>query len=197
MPDASKRLIVGCLVSALALALLAWAVFHAEAVRHFDARVLVHVSADRFGRPGGLAAAIAHLGDPLPQVLLLVAGVAVALGTGRREAAVAGLVIVAGANLTTLVLKHALAAPRLDPVLGWAQVGEESFPSGHATAVYAMAAAWAFFVPPRRRLPVACFGVFLASLVAVSDVLGGLLVALAWTCGVLALRKTTPSAESS
>lgn len=114
----------------------------------------------------------------------------VALRAGRREAAVAGLVLVAGANLTTLLLKHALAAPRFDPVLGYAQVGESSFPSGHATAAFAMAAAWTLFAPPRWRLVVACVGFFLASLVAASvvilryhfpsDVLGGLLVALAW-----------------
>jgi membrane-associated phospholipid phosphatase len=53
-----------------------------------------------------------------------------------------------------------------------------------------MAAAWTLFVPPRWRRVVACAGIFLASLVAASvvvlryhfpsDVLGGLLVALAW-----------------
>jgi membrane-associated phospholipid phosphatase len=191
MTDASKRLVATCLASALALALLAWAVFHADGARHLDARLLAHVSADRFGGTGDVARAISHLGDPLPQVLLLIAGLAVALRAGRREAAVGGLVLVAGANLTTLLLKHALAAPRFDPVLGWAQVGEESFPSGHATAAYAMAAAWTLFVPPRWRLAVACAGFLLASLVAASvvvlrhhfpsDALGGLLVAVAWT----------------
>lgn len=198
MTDASKRLLVVFLAAALALALLAWAVYHAEAVRHFDARLLAHVSADRFGVLGDVANPIADLGNPVPQVLLLIAGLAVALRAGRREAAVAGLVLVIGANLTALLLKHALAAPRLDPVLGWAQVGEDSFPSGHATAAFAMAGAWTIFVPPRWRLPVACAGFLLSSLVAasvvvlryhfLSDALGGLLVALAWTCGVLALR---------
>lgn len=192
MTDADKRLFAACLASALALALLAWAVLHADGVRHLDARLLVHASADRFGTLGDLANPVADLGNLLPQVLLLLAGLAVALRAGRREAAVAGLVLVIGANLTTLLLKHALAAPRHDPVLGWWQVGETSFPSGHATAAFAMAAAWSFFfVPPRRRRPVACAGFLLACLVAASvvvlrfhffsDVLGGLLVALAWT----------------
>ncbi len=198
MTDASKRLLAGCLVSVLALTLLAWAVFHAGGVRHLDARLLAHLSADRFGRLGELANPVADLGNPLPQVLLLLAGLAVALRGGRREAAIAGLAIVLGADLTTAVLKQVLAAPRLDAVLGWAQVGESSFPSGHATAAFAMAAAWALFVPPRWRWPVAIGGFLLASLVAVSvvvlryhfpsDVLAGLLVATAWTCGVLALR---------
>jgi membrane-associated phospholipid phosphatase len=198
MTDASKRLFAACLASALALALLAWAVFHADGARHLDARLLAHASADRFGTLGDLANPIADLGNPLPQVLLLLAGLAVALRSGRRAAALAGLAIVVGADLTTAVLKQALAAPRFDHVLGWAQVGEDSFPSGHATAAFAMAAAWTLFVPARWRLPVACVGFVLASLVALavvilhyhfpSDVLGGLLVATAWTCGVLALR---------
>jgi len=131
-------------------------------------------------------------------VLLLVAGLAVALRGGRREAALAGLVIVLGADLTTALLKQALAAPRVDPVLGWAQVGDNAFPSGHTTAAFAMAVAWTLFAPPRWRLPVAAASLILASLVALgvvvlrhhfpSDVLGGLLVVCAWTCGVLALR---------
>jgi membrane-associated phospholipid phosphatase len=198
MTDTSKRLLAACLAMALALALLAWAAFHVDGIRHLDARVLAHASVDRFGRLGDVARPIADLGNPLPQMLLLLAGLAVALWTGRRGGALAGLILVAGANLTTLLLKQALAAPRLDPVLGWAQVGETSFPSGHATAAYAMAAAWTFFVPPRWRLLTACVGFLLATLVAVSvvvlhhhfpsDVLGGLLVASAWACGVLALR---------
>jgi membrane-associated phospholipid phosphatase len=198
MTDARKRLLAGCLASALALALLASAAFHFGGFRHLDARLLAHLSADRFGWPGDLAAPVADLGNPVPQVLLLVAGLVVALRSGRREAALAGLVIVLGADLTAALLKQALAAPRFDPVLGWAQVGKNSFPSGHATAAFAMAAAWALFVPARWRLPVAAAGFLLASLVALSvvvlryhfpsDVLAGLLVVSAWTCGVLALR---------
>jgi membrane-associated phospholipid phosphatase len=205
MTDASKRLFAGCLASLLALALLAWAVFHADGVRHLDARLLAHLSADRLSRLGDFANPVADLGNPVPQVLLLLAGLALALRGGRRDAAIAGLAIVVGADLTTAVLKQALAAPRFDLVLSWAQVGEHSFPSGHATAAFAMAAAWALFVPPRRRLPVACAAFFLASLVALavvvlryhfpSDVLGGLLVALAWTCGVLALRMESLSSR--
>lgn len=207
MTDASKRLFAAFLVCALALALLAWAVFHAEAVRHLDARVLSHVSADRFGTLGDVAHPLADLGNPVPQVLLLLAGLALALRAGRRRDALAGLLLVLGASLTTALLKHALAAPRLDSVLGWAQVGEDSFPSGHATAAFAMAAAWAFFfVPPRWRLPVGLGGFLLASLGAASvvvlryhfpsDALGGLLVAAAWTAiaklGCLSNRRRSP-----
>lgn len=198
MSDARKRLLAGCLASALALALLAWAAFHVGGFRHLDARALAHLSADRFGRPGDFADLVADLGNPVPQVLLLLAGLALAWRGGRREEALAGLVIVLGADLTTALLKPALAAPRIDPVLGWAQVSGNAFPSGHTTAAFAMAVAWTLFVPPRRRRPVAAAGFILASLVALgvvvlrhhypSDVLGGMLVVSAWTCGVLALR---------
>lgn len=191
MTDADKRLFAGCLAAALALALLAAAVFHADGVRHLDARVLAHVSADRFGGLGDVAHPVADLGNLLPQALLLLAGLAVALRAGRREDAFRGLVLVLGASLTTLLLKHALAAPRFDPVLSWGQVGEDSFPSGHATAAFAMAGAWTlFFAPPRWRLAVGIGSFLLATLVAAavvvlryhfpSDALGGLLVALAW-----------------
>jgi hypothetical protein len=47
---------------------------------------------------------------------------------GRRGDALVGPAIVVGADLTIAVLKQALAAPRLDPVLSWGQVGESSFP---------------------------------------------------------------------
>lgn len=205
MTDARKGLLAGCLASTLALALLAWAAFHADAFRHLDARVVAHLSADRFGRAGDLANPVADLGNPLPQVLLLLAGLAVALRGGRRGDALAGLAIVLGADLTTALLKHALSAPRFDPVLGWAQVTGDPFPSGHTTAAFAMAVAWALFAPPRWRRPVAAVGFLLASLVGLSvvvlrhhfpsDVLGGVLVVSAWTCGVLALRME--SARSS
>jgi membrane-associated phospholipid phosphatase len=198
MSDARKRLLAGCLASALALALLAWAAFHAGGFSHLDARALTHLSADRFGRSGDLADPVADLGNPVPQVLLLLAGMALAWRGGRREEALAGLVIVLGADLTTALLKPALSASRIDPVLGWAQVSGNAFPSGHTTAAFAMAAAWTLFAPPRWRRPVAAAGFLLASLVALgvvvlrhhypSDVLGGMLVVSAWTCGVLALR---------
>jgi membrane-associated phospholipid phosphatase len=198
MTNASKRLLAGCLGSALALALLSWTVFHVDSIQHLDARLLAHLSVGRFGRIGDVANPIADVGNPAPQVLLLFAGLMIAIRSDRREAALAGLAIILGANLTTAVLKHALAAPRFDPVLGWAQVGEDSFPSGHATAAFAMAVAWALFVPPRWRRPAAAAGFFLASLVALAvivlryhfplDALGGLLVVSTWTCGVLALR---------
>jgi membrane-associated phospholipid phosphatase len=203
----ARRLLAACLASAAALALLAWATYELSWFRHRDAVALAHLSADRLGRLGDVAGPIADLGDPLPQVLLLLGGIVVALVAGRRRAALAGAVLVLGADLTTAVLKQALAAPRLDAVLGWAQVGENSFPSGHATAAFAMAAAWLVFVPARWRPLTAAVGLLLASAVAAavvvlryhfpSDVVGGLLVAAMWTFGVCAVLALCSSAQES
>jgi membrane-associated phospholipid phosphatase len=205
MSDATKRLLAACLASALALALLASAVYHSARVRHLDARLLAHASSDRFGTLGDLARPIADLGNPVPQVLLLIAGVAVALACGRRKPALAGVLLVIGADLTTVLLKHALAAPRPDPVLGWAQVGEDSFPSGHATAAFSMAVAWLIFVPPRWRRITAIVGALASCAVAAavvvlrhhfpSDVLGGLLVVAAWAFGLCAVFQLCSSAQ--
>jgi membrane-associated phospholipid phosphatase len=200
-----KRLLFGGGVAAAALALLALATYDLHWFHHLDARALARLSADREGRLGDLADVVIYLGDPPAQTLLLVAGAAIALVSGRRRAALAGVVLVLGADLTTVVLKQALAAPRLDAVLGWAQVGEDSFPSGHATAAFSMLAAWLLFVPPGWRRVTAIVGAVIAGAVAASvvvlrhhfpsDVVGGLLVAAAWTCGVCAVLQLCTSAQ--
>jgi membrane-associated phospholipid phosphatase len=180
----------------IALALLAWAAFALPRLRHGDVQLLIDVSAHDRGLPGGAAAAVVHLGDPLVQAALLLIGVAVALASGRREWAVAGLLVALGADLSTLLLKHLLAAPRFDRQLGWDQINADAFPSGHATAAFSMAFAWALFAPPSWRRVTAAVGVAAACLVSASvvvlryhfptDVLGGLAVAAAWTFGVCA-----------
>lgn len=185
----AAALAAGCGCALAAFALLAWLAHDSYWLRHGDAWALAHASAHRAGDLGQLAGAIAHLGDPVAQTILLLAGIAVALARGRRDAAVAGTVLVLGADLTTHFLKEALAAPRLDPLLGLRQVDANAFPSGHATAAFSMAAAWCLFVPARHRPLVAAIGFAAAGLVAVSvvilhhhvpsDVVGGFLVAAA------------------
>jgi membrane-associated phospholipid phosphatase len=198
-------LLAGSAAAVAALAVVAWAAFDVSRLQHLDARVLARLSAHRGGPFGDLASIVADLGDPAPQVLLLAAGVVVALLSGRRRAALAGVVLVLGADLTTAVLKHLLAAPRFDPVLGWEQATADAFPSGHATAAFSAAAAWALFVPPLWRRLTALIGLLAASGVAVSvvvlhyhlpsDVLGGILVAAAWTFAMLAVLQLCSFAQ--
>jgi membrane-associated phospholipid phosphatase len=198
-------LFLAALAAVAAFALTAWAAYDVSATHRLDADLLASVSAHRNDTIGHLLAAVGHLGDSLPQALLLVAGVAVALTRGRRDLALAGAVLVLGADLTTHLLKDALAAPRGDSNLEWGHIDYNAFPSGHTTAAFSMTAAWCLFVPARRRPLAAAIGVTASCLVAAavvvlhhhfpSDVIGGLLVAAAWTGGVCAVLQLCSSAQ--
>jgi membrane-associated phospholipid phosphatase len=201
----AKWLLVGCAIAVAAFALTAWAAFDVTRLHRLDAQTLRGLSAHRDDTVGHLAAAIGHLGDPVPQALFLLIGVAIALVGGRREAALAGAILVLGADLSTHFLKEALAAPRTGGTLEGGHIYDNSFPSGHTTAAFSMAAAWCIFVPARRRPLVAAVGftaAFLVGLAAVilhhhfpSDVIGGFLVATAWACAVCAVLQLCSSAQ--
>jgi membrane-associated phospholipid phosphatase len=197
--ERAKRSIAASLGCLLALALLAALSFGSDSLQRLDARALHRLSMQRDAPLGDVAGAIAHLGDPLPQVLLLAGACLVALHFYGSERALAVVALVAGANLTTQLLKLALAQPRLQPILGYYQVGETAFPSGHTTAAAAMTYAYVLAAPRRRRMLAATAGAVLtvavgASLVVLrkhfpSDVLGGLLVASVWFFATLAVLR--------
>lgn len=194
-----KRPIAASLGCLLALALVASLAFGSDSLQRLDARVLHRLAMHRDGGLGDVATAVAHLGDPLPQLLLLCVAGLLALRFYGRERALAVVALVAGANLTTQLLKLALAQPRLQPILGYDQIGETGFPSGHATAAAAMAYAYVLAVPHRLRLLTAAVGAVLtvsvgASVVLLhrhypSDTLGGLLVASAWFFATVAVLR--------
>ena len=183
---------IGC---ALALVLLALVAYGIDAAQRADATLLTKFIArdDSFGP---FAEAIAHLADPLPLLLLLIGACAIALRRGRPLEAVAAIVVVAGANLTTQALKVALAHPRYQSVLGSDQLGAVAFPSGHATAATSIAIAFALVVPRNWRLAVAAIGTWFVLAVGCSamvlawhfpsDVVGGILVACGWGFAALA-----------
>lgn len=154
------------------------------------------------------ADAVVRLGDPLPQAALTVLVVGIGLARRRPRRAAAALVVIAGANLSTVALKAALAQPRFQPLLGWYQIGETSFPSGHATAVAAITYGFALVLPPRWRAPALVVGAVATAVVGssalvlhwhyASDVAGGVLVASFWYFGTLAVgRRFRPSASPS
>ncbi len=199
-----KRPIAASLGCLLALALVASLAFGSDSLQRLDARVLRRLAMHRDGGLGDVATAIGHLGDPLPQLLLLAVAGLLALHLYGRDRALAVMALVAGANLTTQLLKLALAQPRLQPILGYYQVGETAFPSGHTTAAAAMAYAYVLAVPRRMRLLTGAVGAVLAVAVGASvvvlhrhypsDALGGLLVASAWFFAtVAALRARAES----
>ena len=133
---------------------------------------------------------MAHLGDTLPYACagLLCIAVALARRRGWRALAVGGLLAVTG--VTTQVLKHALAQPRLEHWLP-EQVATNSWPSGHSTAAMTLALCAILVAPPVLRAAAAmlggAFAVGVGYAVLVlgwhypSDVLGGFLVAGLWT----------------
>jgi membrane-associated phospholipid phosphatase len=177
-----------------------------DAAQRADATLLTEFIA-REGSVGPFADAVAHLADPLPLLAMLMCACAIALRRGRPLDALAALTVVAGANLTTQVLKVALAHPRFQSVLGSDQLGPVAFPSGHATAAASIAIAFVFVVPPDWRVAVAAIGAWFVFAVGCSvmvlawhfpsDVLGGVLVASGWGFAVLALRRVAEGGGAS
>lgn len=196
---------LACATSLVLLTLVAYGV---DAAQRADARVLARFSAHE-NALSWVADPIAHLADPLPLAAMLIVACAVALFRGRPIDALAAVAVVAGANVTTQLLKIALAHPRYQPVLGPEQLGPVAFPSGHATAAASIAIAYLFVVPPEARQLTATIGAGFAGLVGLSivvlswhypsDVLGGYLVAAGWGFAILALTRAwrRPSRRSS
>jgi membrane-associated phospholipid phosphatase len=129
-------------------------------------------------------------------VLAALAAVLTALLRRRFDVAAVAIATLAGANLTTQLLKPLLA--HADPLGGEAARSlEASFPSGHATAAMSLALVAVIVAPRRWRGWVsviaagyaACVGVGLIALVAhyPSDVVGGYLVAGAWAAAMSAI----------
>ncbi len=194
---------IGCAGALVLLALVAYGI---DAAERADATLLTKFMA-RDASWGPLAEPIAHMADALPLLGMLIVACAIALWRRRPIDAVAALVVVAGANLTTQVLKVVLAHPRFQATLGADQLGPIAFPSGHATAATSIAIAFAFVVPPGWRLAVAAVGTWFVLAVGCSimvlawhfpsDVLGGVLVASGWGFAVLALRRAAEGGGSS
>ena len=193
----------------MALGLLALLVYGADAFRHARSARLHRSSPPTTTRAaGGLAEAIAVLGDPLPLLGFLAVACAIALLRGRPRDALAATVVVAGANLTTQALKAVLAHPRSQTLLGGSGADAVGFPSGHTTAASSIAIAFALVVPPRpgRRSssPSApAFGLAVGLSVVViawhypSDVIGGILVAAGWGFAVLAAAAGRSTARAA
>lgn len=133
-------------------------------------------------------------------VAVVVIGV-IALARGRVLLTVVTVLFVAGANLTTQLLKQGLDRPDfgVDPQRVTAG---NSFPSGHATVAATVAVALVMVLPPRVRGLAAVLGAGYAAAAGVatlsegwhrpSDALGALLLVGAWAAGaglVLALAR--------
>jgi membrane-associated phospholipid phosphatase len=188
--------IAAWILCATALILLTLVAYGVDSAQRLDADTLARFSSHEGSPAGTIANVLVHLGDPLSLLAMLAAACGIALYRRRPLEALAAVVVVAGANLTTQLLKIALAHPRYQPVLGDHQLGPVAFPSGHSTAAASIAIAFLFVVPARMRPTAAVLGAALAAAVGCSvmvlywhypsDVLGGFLVAAGWGFAVLA-----------
>lgn len=199
MSDAVKRPVAGCMSCILALALLAQLAYGTEAFGRLDAAALSHLSAHDGSLVAPAVSFFSLLADPLPQLAMLVLVCIVALRRDLPRLAIASVVLIAGANLTTQVLKTVLYHDRYQPILEYRQVGPTAFPSGHATASLAMACAFVLAVPSRWRTAAVTLGALATLAVGCSrvaghyhypsDVLGGWLVAAGWCFAVVAVLR--------
>lgn len=193
MSRRAKASLAACLASLVGFAVVATLAFGGGTWAGRDAHLLSRLSAP--GQPTGLADVVVRLGDPPAQLALLAVAVAVAYAAGRRRWLLPALLAVGAADLTTQILKKFFDDPRLAQVLGWEQIGANSFPSGHMTAMVVTSLAFALLVPRRWRPATLVVGAILSlavgwSVVALrrhfpSDVAGGAFVATAWFFALL------------
>lgn len=157
--------------------------------QRLDEAALTHLAASTTPR--------ATLSDVLREVtagsivLVLAACVAVALARRQWAAAIGAVALVAGANITTQVLKHVVLER---PNLGYESTN--TLPSGHTTVVTSLALA-ALLVAPRAwrfvvslaaatALAVTGVGTVVANWHRPSDVIAAFAVSLCWAALVLA-----------
>lgn len=186
--QAVRRLILVGFAAAAVAALLYVAAVQTPLGQALDDLVL-------WGRPPADAEAVELAWRALATLNLAVAAVAtaglagIALVVGRPVLAAGVIVVVAGANLTTQLLKEVvLERPNL--VGSDAYAYGNSFPSGHVTLAASLALAALLVAPRRLRSLVALGGAAYVSVVGMStltagwhrlaDAMGAILVALAW-----------------
>lgn len=188
----------GALVVAAALPFVYLAAVHVAPVHWLDAAILKGFANLNGPRVEPVATFLATLCDPDMFVWFAAALVAVALLRRRPRTAVAVFVVLLGANVTTQLLKPALATPRYSSLLeDIGQIADVSWPSGHATASMAIALCAILVAPARWRPWVGALGAIFAVAVTFSfltlewhypsDVLGGFLVATTWTLAAVAV----------
>jgi membrane-associated phospholipid phosphatase len=169
-------------------------------IQRADVKVLEHITrpADRIHHVSELLVTPFDPGAYL--VIVAVVLVAAVLGGRRREGLIA-VGAMAGAAITTQVLKGLVAEPR--PQAASLVLPPDAWPSGHATAATALAIGIVLITPVERRKPVAMIAAVCVAVIGVallilgrhypSDVAGGVCVAAAW--GVIAYHLTSRRAQ--
>jgi membrane-associated phospholipid phosphatase len=106
--------------------------------------------------------------------VLVAAGVVAFIALARRRAAVglAALLVIAGATITSQLIKDHLVRPDLGVDPERASAGN-SLPSGHATVAASVAVALVLVLPPKARGPAAVVGAGYAALIGVATMSAG------------------------
>jgi membrane-associated phospholipid phosphatase len=181
-------------------ALIRVAAYDIGPVQRADVKLLEHITrpADRIHHVSEVLVTPFDAGAYL--VIVAIVLIAAVLGGRRREGLIA-VGAMAGAAITTQVLKNLLAEPR--PEAASLLLPPNAWPSGHATAAAALAIGVVLITPPARREPVAIIAAVCVAVIGVallilgrhypSDVAGGICVAGAW--GVIAFHLTSRRAQ--
>ena len=134
--------VIAILLAILVLSFLALRYAHQEAAgrldRTLDTYIRIHLRQDET-----LTRALISLADPLPAAIL-VAAIAGAAAIARRWS---GVILVLGGTLTAVMISEGV----LKPLVGRLRYGHLTFPSGHTTAMVAIAIATAILVTGGQR----------------------------------------------
>jgi membrane-associated phospholipid phosphatase len=199
--SARHSAVAASLACVACFALLVGLAYGADALQSADRQALNWFAASHDTVLGSLASVATFFVDPVPLLIIVAIVCSYGVWQGRLTEAAAALAVVAGANLTSQLVKNMLSHDRLqafveNPPDLW------TFPSGHVTAAASLVLAIAWVAPVRRRRQVLARGSLFVLAVGLSvlvlgwhfpsDVLGGILVALGWGFGVLAVYLVLP-----
>jgi membrane-associated phospholipid phosphatase len=185
--DSAPAAVAAAAGGALTLVVLVWVALGSQRGQDWDESAMNTVTG---GRDTQLTV-LSLLGYvSIGAIVAVVAGcVVVALLRGRLALAAAAVVVVAGSNITTQVLKHTILQR---PDLGLGTLN--SLPSGHTTVVASAVGAALLVAPAMSRPVIAVAGGFATTLTGAStvvagwhrpsDVIAALAVSLVWTAGV-------------
>lgn len=197
MQRSARPWFIGALIGAFALALTSYLSHGVAYLRGVDVHMLQGFLQLRRPILDVPANVLASLFDPVPYVVLCAVPVAIALRRGRRELALAILVLLLGANASTELVKPLAAGPRDWVAVPGVYLSHATWPSGHSTASMSLALAVILSVPQRVRPAVASLMAALVvgvvySLLTLgwhypSDVLGGFEMSLTWALLVVGL----------
>lgn len=198
-----RRLLIGALLCAAGVALLALLFYGSDRFNDLDHRLTARLLAPEGSLRESAFHAAAELAEPVPLAVALAAVTVLGLIWRRPWHLLAAGGVVLAANVTTQVMKAVLAHPRLQGAFGATHHIDVGYPSGHTTAAFSAGFALWLVAPVRYRRRAGLIGVAYGCLVAagvvvagwhyVSDVLGAILVVGFW--GMLALAALQPVSD--